>query len=77
MATETRVAGSTGSAGNVEASDDYQAIPRPVRRVDPETRMASSCMIWGVVIGMGALVCMMLWWVFTYLSSGGFSIQLF
>jgi len=56
MATETSV------AGEAQASDEYQTMPRPVRRLHPETRMTATCMMWAVIIGMGVLICMMVWW---------------
>lgn len=61
MATETQ-------ANDVPPSD-YERIPKPIGRVDAEARFPATCMIWGVVIGIGLLVAIVLCWALSNLGS--------
>jgi len=56
MATETQ------TSGDIPASD-YQTIPKPVARLDPEVQFAPTCMMWCIYIGLGLFVCVALAWI--------------
>ena len=52
------------------ASDDPDATPRPRRRrndVSFDERLAPTCMVWSMVVGLGLLVSMVLFWAAQYL----------
>jgi hypothetical protein len=46
---------------DVQASD-YQTIPKPRARVNPEAQFAPTCMIWCIALGLGLMVCIVLNW---------------
>lgn len=49
-------------------AQDYQALPKPVARIDPIVKVGPTCMIWGIVIGLGLLVLTMLMWAIAHLG---------
>ena len=56
----------SSASGEVPASD-YQTLPRVSTRIDPAVKVAPSCMMWLIVIGLGLLVATILMWA---LSTG-------
>jgi hypothetical protein len=58
MATDSQ---STRDLRDVQASD-FQTIPKPKARLDPEVMFAPTCMMWCIVLGLGFLVGLMLLW---------------
>lgn len=65
MATEARAAGQVEEAG---PTDDYQAVPKPRARVNPEARIAPTCMIWSIAIGLFIMACLILTWAIPMLG---------
>jgi hypothetical protein len=67
------MATNTQTSGDVPVSD-YQTIPKPRARLDPEAQFAPTCMMWCIALGLGVLVCMVLAWslphVLKLLSAG-------
>ena len=59
----------TPTAEEIEPSD-YQTLPKPrAPRINAEARFAPTCMMWMIVVGLGALVCMVLAWVLPALGT--------
>jgi len=52
----------TGGSADQARPTDYQRIPKPIATMNAEARFPAGCMIWGVAIGMGVLIGMMLCW---------------
>ena len=68
MATDTTVADPTAArtpaAGDTQAqASDYSVVRTPrAPRLNPEARIAPTCMIWSMVIGIGLIVLIILTW---------------
>ena len=65
MATDTTVADTTTTTpapGSARASDYSTVRTARAPRIDPEARIAPTCMIWSMVIGIGLIVLIVLTW---------------
>ena len=66
MATDTTVADTTAArtpaAGDTQASDYSTVRTARAPRLNPEARIAPTCMIWSMVIGIGLIVLIVLTW---------------
>jgi hypothetical protein len=70
MATDTTVANTTAdntaartpATSNAQASDYSTVRTARAPRINPEARIAPTCMIWSMVIGIGLIVLIVLTW---------------
>ena len=66
MATDTTVADTTAArtpaTGDNRATDYATVRTARAPRINPEARIAPTCMIWSMIIGIGLIVLIVLTW---------------